>query len=462
MMEAILAKLRIEDPARAAAIMALPRKEQRKELSKLVPKEQAPAVRLEDQERLVQRDKPVLGIQPKPTPEELEAEAEVRRGCTRSRWLVNPTQRSLSDPACCTFHPGRGRPTPGPAQGEGGGCYNADAPDVRPLPHALPMCAPSLTRTRCLLPSSKIVFPGEAGGGSSQSADVDDDSTSRASEEELLLDADAQFPALPGASPAPGTQPKAVKAMVAVAPAAQPQATAAKAKANGASASQPKAAVNAAKANGAPASQPKASVKAKAAPPAAPAPAAAAARPTNTKADAPTAPAPKSLPPGQQPGGAGGGQLERGRQALPCCRCEGGSPEPVAQRPCPGLRVPDHPLVQHLLRRRQQRLRPAAVCPPARRAPRRAAAAQQPPGQRPAPAQQGRCHPPRLVPLEARQPLQQPQRQAGRCEAFERQPVEGAATAPWSPGSGAPSCRPCPQRWCPWPSQARMWMRCSA
>ena len=127
------------------------------------------------------------------------------------------------------------------------------------VPSLPPLCfvAPSLTHTRCLPPSSKFVFPGEAGGGSSQSAELEDDSTSKASEEDLLLDADAQFPALPGASPAPGIQSGAVKAVVSAAPAAQLQATAVKAKANGASASQPKAAVNA-KANGAPASQSKA------------------------------------------------------------------------------------------------------------------------------------------------------------------------------------------------------------
>jgi hypothetical protein len=75
-MQEILAKLRSDDPERADAIMALPRKEQRKELAKLLPKEQAPAVRSEDHARLVQRDNPVLVIQPqpKPTPEELEAE----------------------------------------------------------------------------------------------------------------------------------------------------------------------------------------------------------------------------------------------------------------------------------------------------------------------------------------------------------------------------------------------------
>ena len=73
----LLAELR--DPKKAAEIMALPREERRKAITSLLPKEQAPAVRFEDQERLVQRDKPVLVIQPKPTPEEPEAEVAAQR-----------------------------------------------------------------------------------------------------------------------------------------------------------------------------------------------------------------------------------------------------------------------------------------------------------------------------------------------------------------------------------------------
>lgn len=124
---------------------ALPRQERRKEALRLVPKEQAPAVRQQDQERLVQRETPVLVIEPKPKAEEEEAEAVVRtaqlRGCLSLR--ARPLTRVLPTPG--------GGPAPGPAQrkeqgGVARGRWRSDTEeqeDVRSPVFAMPPHTPS-------------------------------------------------------------------------------------------------------------------------------------------------------------------------------------------------------------------------------------------------------------------------------------------------------------------------------
>ena len=104
------------------------------------------------------------------------------------------------------------------------------APTLKSKKTCVPLCLPCPPTRHPLsdahpLSNWKVILPGEPGAAESSpsAAPLEEDTTSLASEEEEPLLLEDQFPALPGAS-APGTQSRAVKAVVGGAPPEQAEA----------------------------------------------------------------------------------------------------------------------------------------------------------------------------------------------------------------------------------------------